>query len=66
MLESASESADLMGILNNLGISSDTAKSMMTIMMTYLNNELGPETMEQLVENVPALRPFLDATKKGE
>jgi len=66
MLESARDSADLMAILNNLGISTETAKSMVTILVSFMNTKLDPETMDQLAENVPALKPFLDATKKDE
>jgi hypothetical protein len=66
MLESSKDSADMMAILSNLGISHETAKHMMTLLVSFLNEKVGPETVEKLSECVPALQPFLETTKKEE
>lgn len=66
MLTSASETADLTAILSNLGVSQEMAKKMVPILVKYMKEKLGPETVDQLAENVPALKPFLDASKKEE
>ena len=66
MLESSKDSANLMAILSNLGISQETAKKMTTLLVSYMKEKVGPETVEKLGECVPALKPFLEASEKEE
>ena len=66
MLESSKDSANLMAILSNLGISQETGKKITTLLVTYMRKKVGPETVEKLGECVPALKPFLEASEKDE
>jgi hypothetical protein len=66
LLESSKDSTQLLQILQNLGISQETAQKMTTLLVSYMKEKVGPETMEKLGECVPALKPFLQASEKEE
>jgi hypothetical protein len=66
LLESSKDSTQLLQILQNLGISQETAQKMTTLLVSHMKEKVGPETMEKLGECVPALKPFLQASEKEE
>mmetsp|Transcript_25010 Transcript_25010/g.45215 ORF Transcript_25010/g.45215 Transcript_25010/m.45215 type:complete len:209 (-) Transcript_25010:63-689(-) len=66
LLESSKDSTQLLQILQNLGISQETAQKMTTLLVSYMKEKVGPETMEKLGECVPVLKPFLQASEKEE
>jgi hypothetical protein len=50
LLESSKDSTQLLQILQNLGISQETAQKMTTLLVSYMKEKVGPETMEKLGE----------------
>jgi hypothetical protein len=66
MLESAGDSAELVGLLNKLGVSTDQGRSMVNMLVEFMRGKLGPEVVEKLVDQIPAVKAFVGSAKKDE
>jgi hypothetical protein len=66
MLESAGDGAELVDLLNKLGLSTDQGKSMVNMLVEFMRGKLGPEVVDKLKDQIPAVKAFLASTKKDE
>jgi hypothetical protein len=66
MLESAEKGAELTGLLGNLGVSREQGVSMTQMLVDFLKDKVSPETVDQLVDAIPAVKTFLGEAKKDE
>jgi hypothetical protein len=66
MLESAGDGAELVDLLNKLGLSTDQGKSMVNMLVEFMRGKLGPEVVDKLEDQIPAVKAFLASTKKDE
>jgi hypothetical protein len=66
MLETASDSTELLRVLDRMGVSQEQTKSMVTMLVIFMKKNLGEQVVEQLAESVPFLKPIVNHVKKEE
>jgi hypothetical protein len=66
MIDSAGDGAELIGKLNGLGITKEQGTKVVTMLISFMKQKLGPEVVDDLTEKIPALKAFLDTTKKDK
>jgi hypothetical protein len=67
MIDSAGDGAELLGNLNKIGISKDQGTKVVTVIVSFMKQHVDSETIDELIEKVPALKSLLgDTTKKEE
>jgi hypothetical protein len=67
MIDSAGDGAELLGSLDKIGISKDQGTKVVTMLVSFMKQHVGSETIDELIDNIPALKSFLgDTTKKEE
>lgn len=66
MLDTATEGAELAAVMNSLGVDREQGVKMVKMLFDFMKEKVSPETVEQLVDVVPALKAFLGETKKEE
>lgn len=64
MIEQAEDGAQLAGILSGLGIDREKGMKLVTMLVSYMKEKVDPDTIDQLTEQIPAVRAFVD--KKEE
>jgi len=66
MIDTIKDGAELSAVLNKIGIDNEKGVKMVKMLVDFLKDKVSPETVEQLSENVPALKAFLGENKKDE
>jgi hypothetical protein len=66
LIESAGDGAELLGKLKGLGITSEQGAKVVTMLVSFLKEAVGPELVDELTEKIPALKCLLGSAKKEE
>jgi hypothetical protein len=66
LIESAGDGAELLGKLKGLGITSEQGAKVVTMLVSFLKEAVGPELIDELTEKIPALKSLLGSAKKDE
>lgn len=66
MLDSAKDGAELVTVMDKLGITKEQGIKMAKMLVDLVKYNVGPETVDKLAAQVPALRALLGDTKKDE
>mmetsp|Transcript_24925 Transcript_24925/g.61306 ORF Transcript_24925/g.61306 Transcript_24925/m.61306 type:complete len:191 (-) Transcript_24925:1744-2316(-) len=66
MIESAKEGAELTTVLGELGIDREKGMKLVTMLVDFMKDKLDGDTINKLVDQVPAVKMFLNQAKKEE
>mmetsp|Transcript_5873 Transcript_5873/g.8307 ORF Transcript_5873/g.8307 Transcript_5873/m.8307 type:complete len:180 (-) Transcript_5873:75-614(-) len=66
LIESVEDGADLTVVLNQAGIDRDQGVKMVRMVVDFLKEKAGGDTVENLLEQIPAAKAFLGDSKKDE
>jgi hypothetical protein len=66
LIESAGDGAELLDKLKGLGITSEQGTKVVTMLVSFLKEAVGPELIDELTEKIPALKSLLGSAKKEE
>jgi hypothetical protein len=66
LIEQVEDGAELVAVLQKLGIDREKGVSMVQMLVAFCKDKLGPDTIEDLMEQVPAVKAFLGEAKKEE
>ena len=66
LIDGVEEGAELATLFNSLGIDRSQGMTMVTTLVDYLKDKFDPDTIDSLIEQVPALKLFMSDTKKEE
>jgi hypothetical protein len=66
LIDSIDDGAELASVLNQLGVSREQGVKMVRMLVDFMKDKLDSDTVDKLVEQVPALKVFLAEDKKEE
>ena len=67
MIDSAGDGTELLGKLNGIGITREQGTKVVILLVSFLKQHLDPNTIDELVNKIPALKAVIgDTTKKQE
>ena len=66
MIDSAGDGAELLGNLNTIGITKEQGTKVVTMLVSFMKQHVGTDTMDELVEKIPALKAIIGDTTKKE
>jgi hypothetical protein len=66
MIKSAGEGVEVAGMMEQLGISKEQATSIAKMLVSFMKSKIGDDVVDELVEQVPIVKKYLDSSKKDE
>ena len=66
MIESASGGVEVAGMMTKLGISTEQGSSIVLMLISFMKGKVGDEVVDQMCDQIPAVKSFLDSSKKDE
>jgi hypothetical protein len=66
LIDGVEGGAELATLFNSLGIDRSQGMTMVTTLIDYLKDKFDPDTIDSLIEQIPALKLFLSDSKKEE
>ena len=66
LLDSVSDSASLASKLQSLGITTEKVAPLVQNVVKYMRENLGDEQVDDMLNQIPAISPLLEAAKKDE
>ena len=66
MLETVEDGAELAVVLEKLGVSREKAVQMVKMLFDFVKEKAGPETVQKVVDEIPAVKVFLGEAKKED
>jgi hypothetical protein len=66
LISSVGDGAELVALLHRLGVSREQGTQMVNMVLQFVQEKVGAETVDQLKAYVPALKAFLEESKKKQ
>jgi nucleoid DNA-binding protein len=66
MIDSAGGGVEVAGIMNKLGISQEQGTQIVSMLISFMKNKVGADTVDKIISEIPAVKAFLNSSKKDE